>query len=42
MPKKQEVPEDLIRQRSYQIWEEEGCPDRRALEYFSRKGGTGR
>lgn len=41
MPKRQEVPEDLIRQRSYQIWEEEGCPDGRAQEHWFRAKAVG-
>lgn len=34
MPRKQEVPEDLIRQRSYKIWENEGYPIGHALEHW--------
>ena len=36
MVRKQEVPEDLIRKRSYQIWEEEGCPVGLAKEHWFR------
>ena len=28
------VPEDLIRLRSYQIWQEEGCPNGRDLAHW--------
>lgn len=34
MPRKQKVPEDLIRQRSYEIWENEGYPVGHALEHW--------
>jgi Protein of unknown function (DUF2934) len=28
------IPEDAIRQRSYEIWKREGCPEGRALEHW--------
>ncbi len=30
------IPEDVIRQRSYEIWEREGCPEGRDIEHWLR------
>lgn len=30
------VPEEAIRQRSYLIWLQDGCPDGKALEHWAR------
>lgn len=30
------IPEDVIRQRSYEIWEREGCPAGKDLEHWLR------
>lgn len=30
------IPEELIRQRSYEIWQREGCPQGMALQHWFR------
>lgn len=30
------IPDELIRQRSYEIWQREGCPHGRAVEHWQQ------
>jgi hypothetical protein len=30
------IPEHVIRQRSYEIWQREGCPEGKTTEHWSR------